>query len=679
MPNYYASTSPEITASETAHAALSRSLAGECVVLMENDGALPLPGKGRIALYGNGARQTIKGGTGSGDVNTRTNVTIAEGLKNAGFVITTERWLDAYDAKRAQAHADYMADCAKRAAEQGVADFVVMLDSPFGETEINPVTEEDIAASDTDTAVFVIARISGEGADRWNVEGDYLPFPEEIASLKRISAKYARTILVLNIGGVMELTEIRDIPGLNSILLMSQLGNIGGDVLADVITGAVNPSGKLTDTWARRYMDYPSSAAFSHNNGNVNDDWYNEGIYVGYRYFDTFGVEPLYPFGFGRSYTDFALQTEEVTVKDAVVRAAVSVKNTGKYPGKEVVQAYYSAPQGGPDKPYQELAAFRKTALLQPGETGQVVLEWPMESMSSYCEKCASWVLSAGTYLIRIGNSSRNTVPAAAIALDETVRVAELKNLFSDHPGLAEIVRPAADAQPEAPAALIQVSAASIPTSRAAYQSGRPVLTTDKTERLTMADVKAGRCTIEELTAQLTVEELASFCVGTLRAEGAVIGNASSGVPGAAGDTSDVCLESRGIKKMILADGPAGLRLQPHFKTTRAGEMIPGGAVFGDSFEPWPDDLDETDVIDYYQYCTAIPIGWALAQSWNVELLEQVGSMIGEEMEQFNVDIWLAPALNIHRNPLCGRNFEYYSEDPLISGKTAAAITRGVQ
>jgi beta-glucosidase len=195
-----------------------------------------------------------------------------------------------------------------------------------------------------------------------------------------------------------------------------------------------------------------------------------------------------------------------------------------------------------------------------------------------------------------------------------------------------------------------------------------------------MQDIKAGRCTVEELVAQLSVEELADLCVGTLRSdEGSVVGNASYTVPGAAGDTTGSLKESRGIKNMILADGPAGLRLQPVFKTKLDGTMIPGGDILGEIVQPFPEDLNEDEVITYYQYCTAIPIGWALAQSWNMELLEQIGDMVGEEMEKFGIDLWLAPALNIHRNPLCGRNFEYYSEDPLVSGKAAAAITKGVQ
>lgn len=209
----------------------------------------------------------------------------------------------------------------------------------------------------------------------------------------------------------------------------------------------------------------------------------------------------------------------------------------------------------------------------------------------------------------------------------------------------------------------------------ALYGNGaRRAYTASQDAVLTAADVKAGRCTVEELTAQLTVEEMANICVGTLRKGGSIVGNASCNVPGAAGDTSPILRESRGVKNMVLADGPAGLRLQPVFRTDKAGDLLPG-----DLSSPLPAGYTDEDADTYYQYCTAIPIGWALAQSWNMELLREIGSMVGREMEAFRVDLWLAPALNIHRDPLCGRNFEYYSEDPQISGKAAAAITQGVQ
>lgn len=290
-------------------------------------------------------------------------------------------------------------------------------------------------------------------------------------------------------------------------------------------------------------------------------------------------------------------------------------------------------------------------------------------------------VLEAGKYLLRIGNSSKNTQIVAGLQLKECVETEKLQNLFFDDVELTEIHPPKVRQTEEENGIYVILSVPEIETETVSYPKQREVFKTEKREVLTMADVLAGRCRVEELVAQLSVEELAEFCVGTLRTgeDNSVIGNASDAVPGAAGDTTSILQEERGIKKLILADGPAGLRLTPHFKTQKDGMLLPGGNMMADSVEPFDSNINEDEVDDYYQYCTAIPIGWALAQSWNVELLEQAGDMVGEEMEEYHVDLWLAPALNIHRNPLCGRNFEYYSEDPLVSGKAAAAITRGVQ
>lgn len=690
MPEIYARRSPEATESENAHMALSRALAGECVVLLENNGVLPLKEKGRIALFGAGARKTIKGGTGSGDVNTRTVVTIEDGLREAGFTVTTAAWMDRNDAKWAEAKRVHREEVEAEAKKRNVPPFAVEFDNPFREPGPERITESDIVESDAETAIYVISRNSGEGADRWNREGDYLLFTEERENLTLLGARYAKVIVVLNIGGVMDLSELKSIDGINAVLLMSQLGNIGGHVLADVLTGAVNPSGKLTDTWARAYGDYPSSAGFSHNDGNVDDEYYTEGIYVGYRYFDTFGVEPVYPFGYGKSYTDFSLHTESVTVEDGRVTVCVTVTNSGNfYAGKEVVQVYISAPGGSMEKPYQELVAYAKTGLLIPGKSETLSLTFAVADMASYCEKCASWVLEAGTYVVRVGNCSRATVAVAELSLDETVKTEELKNLFA-YDSLPDEIHPSADAGAfmEAHGAArgtdvvrCGIRAADIITGKTIYSGAREEYKTEQTKQLSMEDVLAGLCSVEELVAQLSVEELADLCVGTLRTgeDNSIVGNASYTVPGAAGDTSSVIKASRGVKNMILADGPAGLRLTPHFKTKKDGTLLPGGEMLGDMVVPFDPNLDENEVDDYYQYCTAIPIGWALAQSWNTGLLEQIGDMVGEEMEEYHVDLWLAPALNIHRNPLCGRNFEYYSEDPLISGKVAAAITRGVQ
>ena len=685
MSEIFASKTPEVEEREVLHANLSRELAGECMVLLENDGALPFAAK-KVAVYGNGVRGTIKGGTGSGDVNTRSNVNIEQGFVNAGIEVASTAWLDRQEQRVKDAKAAYLQWAKEEAAKKGVPEFSVMFDTPYKDPACELITAEDVKGSETDTAVYVIARNSGEGADRFDEAGDYQLYPEELENIKTIAAGYKNTIVVLNIGGVMNLSEIKAVEGVNAILLMTQLGNLGGDALLDVLTGKVNPSGKTTDTWAKNYMDYPSSAKFSHNES-VHDEMYEDGIYMGYRYFDSFDVETEYCFGFGRSYTEFELKAGEISVNGNEVQVPVEVKNIGsKYAGKEVVQVYYSAIGGEIDKPYQELAAYKKTKLLAPGESEQLVLTYPVSQMASYSEKEAAWVLEQGEYVIRVGNSSASTVVAGVAEVKESVKTVIAKNLFALDVELEEI-RPDAgklaakkQASVGADVKRVVVDTAAIPTQTVLYQGEREEYHTDKTEKITMQDILSGKATVEELVAQLTVDEMAQFCVGTLRADGGtIVGNASYTVPGAAGDTSSVCRESRGIKNMILADGPAGLRLQPHFKTTKDGTLLPGGEVIGDAYTPFDPNLKEDEVDDYYQYCTAIPIGWALAQSWNTELVEKAGDMVGAEMEQFHVDLWLAPAMNIHRNPLCGRNFEYYSEDPLVSGKVAAAMTNGVQ
>ena len=685
MSEIFASKTPEVEEREVLHANLSRELAGECMVLLENDGALPFAAK-KVAVYGNGVRGTIKGGTGSGDVNTRSNVNIEQGFVNAGIEVASTAWLDRQEQRVKDAKASYLQWAKEEAAKKGVPEFSVMFDTPYKDPACELITAEDVKGSETDTAVYVIARNSGEGADRFDEAGDYQLYPGELENIKTIAAGYKNTIVVLNIGGVMNLSEIKAVEGVDAILLMTQLGNLGGDALLDVLTGKVNPSGKTTDTWAKNYMDYPSSAKFSHNES-VHDEMYEDGIYMGYRYFDSFDVETEFCFGFGRSYTEFEIKAGEISVNGNEVQVPVEVKNIGsKYAGKEVVQVYYSAIGGEIDKPYQELAAYKKTKLLAPGESEQLVLTYPVSQMASYSEKEAAWVLEQGEYVVRVGNSSASTVAAGVAEVKESVKTVIAKNLFALDVELEEI-RPdagklAAKKQTGIGADVkrVVVDTAAIPTQTVVYQGEREEYHTDKTEKITMQDILSGKATVEELVAQLTVDEMAQFCVGTFRADdGAIVGNASYTVPGAAGDTSSVCRESRGIKNMILADGPAGLRLQPHFKTTKDGTLLPGGEVIGDAYTPFDPNLKEDEVDDYYQYCTAIPIGWALAQSWNTELVEKAGDMVGAEMEQFHVDLWLAPAMNIHRNPLCGRNFEYYSEDPLVSGKVAAAMTNGVQ
>ena len=612
----------EIHNYEIEHQEEVRRLAGECMVILENDGVLPFQADTKkIALFGTGARHTIKGGTGSGDVNVRENISIAQGLEHAGFKFVTEGWLDQYDRLYADAQ----------------------------EAEQPEITEADV--KEADAAIYVISRNSGEGKDRRAEKGDYYLSDRELQNIRFMTEHYKNCIVLLNVGGVIDLTSLKAIEGVRAIMLVGQTGNMGGYAVADVLTAKTIPSGKLTDTWARSYEDYPSSATFSHRDGNLDDEYYSDGIYVGYRYFDTFGVMPLYCFGYGKSYTEFEIKTMNVTADEKQVQVEVEVTNIGdKYPGKEVVQVYYSAPDGIMEKPTQELAGFAKTKLLAPGEKDVVTITFATTDMASFDAYDAAWIMEEGEYTIRVGNSSRNTEAVAVIDLDEQVTTLQLKRLMRDTIAVRELhhMIPIFDIEfdfgvPAIPFR-IMLQAENFKKELVEYEvMRRTLMDKRKDEVLTLEDVKAGNATLDELTAQLTVEEMAELCVGTERknGDGNVIGSASSCVPGAAGDTTSSLLETRKVPNLIQADGPAGLRLETP--------------------------------------CTAIPIATTLAQSWDMDLIHRMGELVGEEMKQLHVDLWLAPGMNIHRNPLCGRNFEYYSEDPVLTGLCAATETKGVQ
>ena len=577
----------EIQNYEIEHQEEVRRLAGECMVILENDGVLPLQaGTKKIALFGTGARHTIKGGTGSGDVNVRENISIAQGLERAEFKFVTEGWLDQYDRLYADAQ----------------------------EAEQPEITEVDV--KEADAAIYVISRNSGEGKDRRAEKGDYYLSDRELQNIRFMTEHYKNCIVLLNVGGVIDLTALKAIEGIQAIMLVGQTGNMGGYAVADVLTAKTIPSGKLTDTWAKSYEDYPSSATFSHRDGNLDDEYYSDGIYVGYRYFDTFGVMPLYCFGCGKSYTEFEIKTMNVTADEKQVQVEVEVTNIGdKYPGKEVVQVYYSAPDGIMEKPTQELAGFAKTKLLAPGEKDVVTITFATTDMASFDAYDAAWIMEEGEYTIRVGNSSRNTEAVAVIDLDEQVTTLQLKRLMRDTIAVRELhhMIPIFDIEfdfgvPAIPFR-IMLQAENFKKELVEYEvMRRTLMDKRKDEVLTLEDVKAGNATLDELTAQLTVEEMAELCVGTERRNG---------------------------------DGPAGLRLETP--------------------------------------CTAIPIATTLAQSWDMNLIHRMGELVGEEMKQLHVDLWLAPGMNIHRNPLCGRNFECYSEDPVLTGLCAAAETKGVQ
>ena len=679
MIHYHANRSPEVTASEQAHSDYIRRIAGECMVLLENDGTLPLSGPQKVALYGNGARATVKGGTGSGEVNSRYSVSVEQGLEEAGFTVTTKAWLAEQDRVIQEEWNAYMADIHQRAEAMGIPDFFVLFNEHFIPKALAPFQK-----AEGDVAIYVLGRNSGEGSDRCAEEGDYELSQAEIDLLTQLGQNYKKVILLLNLGGVINAATLKSIPGISAMMLISQSGNMGGHIVADVLLGKSIPSGRLTDTWAANYMDYPSSATFSHNNGNWNDEYYTDGIFVGYRYFDTFNVTPVYPFGYGLNYTSFNMETLGASADEKTVSVTVRVTNTGKFAGREVVQVYGSAPRDGLEKPMQVLCGFGKTRLLQPGESQELKVSFDLTNLESYDPAKAAYVLEAGAYVIRVGVNSRATHVAAVLQLDATVETKKVKNICPLDEEFDEIScagvacwKSENEEAEKTAAPVFALSASKIPTVTVEYAGEpEPFAPAGTDHMITLEEVRDGKYTMEQLVSQLTVEEMAEWCVGSARDNENVIGAASKAVPGAAGETS-LALAHRGVRDMVNADGPAGLRLIPHFHTDKDGKLLPGGSAMGgmaENFAP----KQEGDV-DYYQYCTAIPIAWLLASSWDLELIEKCGDVVGAEMETFGVRIWLAPGMNIHRNPLCGRNFEYYSEDPLLSGLCAAADVRGVQ
>lgn len=693
----YATTNPNVSLREERNMERSRKIATQGMVLLENNSVLPINKDiKKIAIFGNGARRTVKGGTGSGDVNSRFVVNIEQGMEAAGFVVTTKKWMDCYDEAVETARTDYYARIKALMEEKGPEAIMIMANEPFQEPEIIPVSDEDIQNSDTNTVLYVLSRNSGECCDRKAIAGDFELFDVEKDTIKKLTENYENVIIVLNVGGVIDTQFFRNTEGIGAVLLMSQAGNIGGYALADVLTGKVTPSGHLTTTWAENYLDYPSADTFSHMNGDVDDEYYKEGIYVGYRYFDAFNVTPAYPFGYGQSYTQFKIQTKEVKADVAQVSVTVEVTNIGSvYSGKEVVQVYYSAPLGKLEKPYQELAAYAKTKELAPGESEVLTISYPTTIMASYDTEQASYIMEKGTYYVRVGNHSRNTKVEAAVFLDEDAVIEVLSNRLVPDCELNELSASGkipytykTEKEEKENAVKLEIKASDICTKTVAYQGENPEIPVNSSDvKVTLKDVTDRKTTLDDLVGQLSIEQMAELCVGTARGgvgSQSVIGTASTSCPGAAGDTTSALIDDHGIMNMILADGPAGLRLSTSFATDKNDNIIPGTdttSVPGMELfmEPEKDLEIPEDAKYHYQYCTAIPIATSLAQTWDVKVIAEAGDIVGEEMEELGVTLWLAPGMNIHRNPLCGRNFEYYSEDPLISGMCAAAETLGVQ
>ena len=640
---------------------LAYEAACESIVLLKNDGALPFSHK-RVALYGAGATMTIKGGTGSGEVNERHCVTILEGLENRGFTVTTGKWLNSFTAYYKEAKEAYEIEKRKRINIFKLDDIMQMLFDNFRLPAGPAITEEDVAESDTDICVYVLSRQAGEGGDRKAEKGDYLLSDEEAEHIRFCAAYYEKFVLVINCGSSMELAELEDIPGINAILYICQLGSRGGDAVADILSGAVSPSGKLSDTWAKHYDDIPFAREYSYLNGNLEKEYYKEGIYVGYRYFDSFGVAPAYPFGFGLSYTEFDIRFDSLTSKGTQLTVTAEVTNTGKYSGKEVVQLYASAPEGELCKEYQSLAAFGKTRTLAPGESQLLKLSFDMTQLASYREADNCYVLEKGDYILRLGNSSRSTQPVCIAALEKEAIVSRHTAICPRTSSFEELSAPfISEELPE----LLRVTIPGSAIQTVTYTYETPAVCDDP-------KVKAFLDT-------LSLEEMVEIVVGI----GMFGGTTRFTLPGSVGNTTSKFWD-RGLANVALCDGPAGLRIQKRSTVNEKGNVKPVEMAMS-VFEAFPDFVKKLMTGDpekypvLYQYATAFPVANALAQTWNRELLYRVGQAIAREMAEYGCTYWLAPAVNIHRNPLCGRNFEYFSEDPFLAGIMSTALTQGIQ
>lgn len=652
---YSGAATDAVTERELRNRAVARRAAADGMVLLKNEGILPFSANARLALFGSGARYTIKGGTGSGDVNERAAVNIDQGLRNAGFSIVSGDWLDDYDERYTAARESWRAmiwgDGSEEAQRMLFENYVT---NPFIMPDGRTLCAEDVKSADA--AVYVVSRNAGEGADRKLIGGDYYLTEKERSDLGFLNDEGVATVLLVNSGGPVELTDVSAWQNIKAILYVAQAGQEGGNAVADILSGRVTPSGKLTATWARCYEDYPSAKSFSYLSGNLAKEYYTEGIYVGYRYFDTFGVKPLYGFGYGLSYTSFAIS--EIKVSSLTVTATVT--NTGDRLGRETVQVYASCPQSKLPKENRRLIGFAKTRVLEPGARETVSVDIRTKDLASFDEEHSDWIVEAGRYGLWVGNSLDTSELSAVLAVKNDTVIEQTTHICPLQENLDELARPEAQ----------RLDYSGLPeVAFAPAKEILPVHVQDETDLLA-----------KELANKLPAKELIPLLMGEISKGQGTLGAAGIRVPGSAGETSSAFKESLGLASAVMADGPAGVRLTKQYEVDlEKNKVYDPGFLANIERGLFAQPEEHEGALKIYQHCTAFPVGVLLAQSFDKDLLEEVGRAVADELHEFHIAWWLAPGMNIQRNPLCGRNFEYYSEDPLLSGVMAAAITRGVQ
>ncbi len=593
----------------------------EGVVLVENrNGVLPLDREQEVAVFGRIQLNYYKSGTGSGGmVNVSRVIGIPDGLMERGAKLDQEL-LETYKSW-----------VEKNPFDQGAS----WGGEPWSQKEM-PL-EEDLVkrvAGRCGTAVVVIGRTAGEEMDNSETAGSYLLTPGE-EDMLRITRKYfKRQVVVLNVAAVLDMGFV-DTYSPDAVLYAWQGGMTGGLGTADVLLGNVSPSGKLTDTIAYHLKDYPSYSNF----GDSKKAFYCEDIYVGYRYFETFQKDAVrYPFGYGLSYTEFSYRDAKITWDQAAgeCRAEVTVKNCGAFPGKETAQVYCQAPQGKLGKPARVLCGFGKTKTLQPGEEETLVIEIPVDSFASYDDSGVTghpyaYLFEAGDYYFHIGRNVRDTMVPAIVKLEETLVLRQVSSALAPVQPFDRLVN-RDDAAVYEPVPLSEPGEAE---RRLRSLPEEIPYTGDLGIRL--ADVASGEHTMKEFIGQLSDEDLS--CI--IRGEGMGSPKVTAGTAAAFGGVSDHLMEL-GIPCGCCSDGPSGMRLDCGDKAF----SLPGGTM--------------------------------LACTWNRELLQELFGYTGLEMSASRVDCLLGPGMNIHRHPLNGRNFEYFSEDPFLTGEMAAAQLKGL-
>ena len=616
--------------------AARRVVAEGCVLLKNDNEALPLKKDSRVSVFGRIQNHYYKSGTGSGGlVNVSKVTSITEGLKESEAVTLNEKLENIYLAWEKE-----------NPFEEGMG----WGNEPWSQKEM-PLTDEIVeeAAKESDIAVVIIGRTAGEDQDVTMCEGSYLLTAVENDMLCKVRKAFDKMVVLLNVGGIIDM-HFMDIYNPDAVMYVWQGGMTGGSGTADVLVGKESPSGKLTDTIAYEVKDYPSDKNFGDDNRNV----YQEDVYVGYRYFETFAKDKVrFPFGFGLSYTTFQLEvlSGEADLANGCVNVDVKVKNTGSVPGKEVVQLYVDPAQGKLGKPVKNLVDFAKTKVLAPGEEQVISFCVSLAGMASYDdsgitgnESC--YVLEQGKYRILVGNNVADTVEAVAFTLDEDIVVKQLQRALAPVEQF-EIMKPVklskenmtkGSETPLYGISYIPVQT-SLPTEmeerRKANLPGEIAYTGDKGIKL--SHVLEGKSTMEEFVAQLSDEELCSL----VRGEGMGSARVTPGTASAFGGVSKA-LVAKGVPAVCCDDGPSGMRLDC------------GTKAF------------------------SLPNGTMIASTFNTKLVEQLYSYTGMEMVANKVECLLGPGMNIHRHPLNGRNFEYFSEDPYVTGKMACAMLDGL-